>query len=79
MFSRIDRLGMAFVFEAAERRGACPDVLVGDGVSMFGCYCYVAVGEEGRCFGGPFLEFLAMRVVLDTADHEVGEMAVFVR
>lgn len=37
------------------------------------------IREQRRRFRGPGLEFLAVRVVLDVAEHEVREVAVLVR
>ena len=37
------------------------------------------LGRGGAQRGVPFLELLAVRIVFDVADHEVGEVAVFVR
>lgn len=38
-----------------------------------------AVPEYGRAFGGPDFEFLAVRIGFDVGDHEVCEVAEFVR
>ena len=42
---------MAFILSFAS--GAGPDVFVGDGVGVFGCYGYVAVGKGFGAFASP--------------------------
>ena len=44
---------MPLVLQATERGGACPDVLVGDGVGVLCGYGNVTVAEEAGCFCGP--------------------------
>lgn len=44
---------MSFVLQATERGGACPDVLVSDGVCVLGCDRYIAMAEQAGGFRGP--------------------------
>ena len=53
MLGWIDGFGVSLVLQAAESGGACPDVLVRDGVCVLGCDCYIAVAEEVCSLRGP--------------------------
>lgn len=59
-------------------RGANPRIFEGDFVGMF-CRDLDTLGmEQGGGFTGPGFEAGAVGLVFDAADHEVGEVAVFV-
>ena len=53
MFRRINGFGVSLVLQTAESGGACPDVLVRDGVCVLGCDDYIAVAEEVGSLRGP--------------------------
>ena len=53
MLCWIDGFGVSFVLQATERGGACPDVLVSDGVCVLGCDRYIAMAEQAGGFRGP--------------------------
>ena len=53
MFRWIDGFGVSLVLQTAESGGACPDVLVRDGVCVLGCDDYIAVAEEVGSLRGP--------------------------
>ena len=53
MLCWIDGPRVSLILQTAESGGACPDVLVGDGVRVLGCDIYVAVAEEVGSLRGP--------------------------
>ena len=59
--------------------GAPPRVLVLDLVAVFRRDVHAARAEGGGDFGRPRFEGGAVRLVFDAAEHEVCQVAVFVR
>ena len=53
MLCWIDGFGVPLVLQATESGGACPDVLVSNGVCVLGCDGYIAVAEEAGSLCGP--------------------------
>ena len=58
---------------------AAPDVLVVDLITVFRSDVHAARSERRRALAAPGLERSAVRLVFDAGDHEVGEVAEFVR
>ena len=73
----VDALGVPLVLHGAA--AALPHVLEVDVVRVLGRHLDAAVAKGRRALGRPDFEFLAVRVRGDAADHEVGEVAEFVR
>lgn len=81
MSPRVDTLRMSLELHATApvNSRARPDILVLNRIAMRRRHPYPLICEQRSGFGGPGFELLAMRVVLDVADHEVREVAVLVR
>ena len=58
---------MAFILSLASSTN--PDVFVGDGIGVFGCYGYVAVGEGFGAFGRPNEVYEKRRLRME-GDHK---------
>ena len=58
---------------------AAPDVLVVDLVAVLGSDVHATRSKRRRALGTPSFERGAVRLVFDARDHEVGEVAEFVR
>lgn len=69
---------MAFESQSTHLIRACPDIFVRDVVGVGGGDADTKVGKQRGGFRGPGLEFPAVGVVADVAEHEIAEVAVFV-
>lgn len=79
MPQRINALGMPLKLRPAALGTTPPDVLVVDLVAVLGSNVHAALGKRFRAFTPPGFERSAVRLVFDARDHEIGEMAEFVR
>ena len=75
---RINALRMPLELRPAALRAAAPDVLVVNLVAVLGSDVHAARSERRRALAAPGLERSAVRLVFDTRDHEVGEVAKLV-
>ena len=79
MPQRIDALRMPLELRPAALGTTAPDVLVVDLIAVLGSNVHAARSERRRAFTAPGFERSAVRLVLDAGDHEIGEVAEFVR
>ena len=75
---RINTLRMPLELRPAAFGAAAPDVLVVNLVAVLGSNVHAARSERRRALAAPGLERSAVRLVFDTRDHEVGEVAKLV-
>ena len=74
MFCWIDGLAVPLVFDTTACAG--PDVLVCNVVGMRGGDSHITMGKCPRTFTGPLFELLAVRIVFDSTDDKVCQVAI---
>lgn len=79
MPQRINALRVPLKLRPTALRATLPDVFVVDLIAVLGSNVHAARSERCSTFTSPSFERSAVRLVFDARDHEIGEVAEFVR